>query len=50
MSGRGNCYDNAMLETLFKTPKSGLVWRTAFLSRAEAVVALAGYSDGFHEP
>jgi transposase InsO family protein len=30
MSGQGNCNDNAMVETFFKTLKSGLVWRTAF--------------------
>eukprot|EP01036_Dinobryon_divergens_P000595 gene595-769_t len=28
MSGKGNCYDNAMVETVFKTLKSELVWRT----------------------
>ncbi len=30
MSGKGNCYDNAMVETFFKTIKSELVWRTVF--------------------
>ncbi len=30
MSGRGNCYGNAMVETVFKTIKSELIWRTAF--------------------
>ena len=30
MSGTGNCYDNAMVETLFKTIKSELIWRTRF--------------------
>src|ERR671916_433950 len=29
MSGKGNCYDNSMVETFFKTLKSELVWRTA---------------------
>ena len=32
MSGKGNCYDNAMVETVFKTIKSELVWRTRFQS------------------
>ena len=36
MSGKGNCYDNAMVETFFKTIKSELVWRTVFYTRAEA--------------
>ncbi len=26
MSGRGNCYDNAMVEAFFKTIKSELIW------------------------
>ena len=33
MSGKGNCYDNAMVETVFKTIKSELIWRTIWLSR-----------------
>ncbi|MGS0639387.1 integrase core domain-containing protein, partial [Citrobacter sp. VF227] len=50
MSGKGNCYDNAMVETFFKTLKSELVWRTAFQTRAEATIALARYIDGFYNP
>lgn len=50
MSGTGNCYDNAMVETFFKTLKSELVWRTVFLTRAEARDALARYIDGFYNP
>ena len=30
MSGKGNYYDNAMVETFCKTLKSELVWRTTF--------------------
>jgi putative transposase len=50
MSGKGNCFDNAVVETFFKTLKSELVWRTTFQTRAEAVVALARYIDGFYNP
>lgn len=50
MSGRGNCYDNAMVETFFKTLKSELVWRTVFDTRAEATRAIGGYIDRFHNP
>jgi transposase InsO family protein len=50
MSGQGNCYDNAMVETFFKTLKSELVWRTAFQIRSEAIDALARYIDGFYNP
>lgn len=50
MSGKGNCYDNAMVETFFKTIKSELVWRTTFYTRASAEHAIAGYIDGFYNP
>jgi len=50
MSGKGNCYDNAMVETFFKTLKSDLVWRTAFQSRTAAEDAIARYIDGFYNP
>jgi putative transposase len=50
MSGKGNCYDNAMVETFFKTLKAELVWRTVFQTRVEAHDALARYIDGFYNP
>ncbi len=50
MSGRGNCFDNSMVETVFKTLKAELVWRTAFLSRQQAELALSRYIDGFYNP
>lgn len=50
MSGKGNCFDNAMVETFFKTLKSELVWRTVFQSRVEATVAIGRYIDGFYNP
>jgi putative transposase len=50
MSGKGNCYDNAMVETFFKTLKSELVWRTTFLTRSDAERAIARYIDGFYNP
>lgn len=50
MSGKGNCYDNAMVETLFKTIKSELIWRTSFQSRFQAENAIARYIDGFYNP
>jgi putative transposase len=50
MSGRGNCYDNSVVETFFKTLKSELVWRTVFQTRAEATEAIARYIDGFYNP
>ena len=41
MSGKGNCYDNAMVETFFKTLKSEFVWRTVFSTRNEAERAMS---------
>lgn len=48
MSGKGNCYDNAVVETFFKTIKSELVWRTAFETRRQATIQIARYIDGFY--
>jgi putative transposase len=50
MSGKGNCYDNSVVETFFKTLKSELVWRTVFQTRAEAKQAIGRYIDGFYNP
>ncbi|AVM72908.1 Integrase core domain protein [Magnetospirillum gryphiswaldense MSR-1] len=38
MSGKGNCDDNAMVETVFKTIKSEMIWRTAWQSRNQGRV------------
>jgi len=50
MSATGNCYDNAMVETFFKTLKSELVWRTIFYTRQQATQAIGRYIDGFYNP
>lgn len=50
MSGKGNPYDNAMVETFFKTLKSELVWRTMFETRQDAEGAIGRYIDGFYNP
>jgi putative transposase len=50
MSGRENCCDNAMVETMFKTIKTGLVWRTAFKSWHQVSKAIGLYIEGFHNP
>jgi transposase InsO family protein len=46
MSGTGNCYDYAMVETFFKTLKSELVWRIVFYTRQEADQAIGATSTG----
>lgn len=50
MSGKGNCYDNAVVETFFKTIKSELIWRTVFQTRNQATQEIAHYIDGFYNP
>jgi hypothetical protein len=50
MSGKGNCYDNAMVETFFKTLKSELIWHTMFETRQDAEQAIGRYIDGFYNP
>ncbi|WP_433850450.1 IS3 family transposase [Brucella pseudogrignonensis] len=50
MSEKGNCYDNAMVETVFKTIKSELIWRTVFQTRNDAIKAIGEYIDGFYNP
>ena len=36
MSDKGNCYDNAPVESFFKTLKAELIWRMKFQTRAIA--------------
>lgn len=50
MFDKTNRFNNAKVETFFKTLKSELVWRTAFRMRSEAVDARARYIDGFYNP
>jgi putative transposase len=50
MSGRGNCYDNAMVESVFKTIKEELVWRTSYATRDQAQQAIGQYIEGFYNP
>ena len=50
MSGKGNCYDNAVVETVFKTIKSELIWCISFQTRRQAEIAIGGYIDSFHDP
>ncbi len=50
MSSTGNCYDNAMVETVFKTIKAELVWRQSWQSRKQAKIAIFEYINGFYNP
>ena len=50
MSGKGNCYDNAAMETFFKTIKAELIWRHPWHTRRAAEVAIFEYINGFYNP
>jgi transposase InsO family protein len=50
MSGKGNCYDNAVVETFFKTLKAELVWRQPWYTRRQCELALFQYINGFYNP
>lgn len=50
MSGKGNCWDNAITETFFKTLKAELIWRQTWQTRRQAEAALFQYINGFYNP
>ena len=45
MSRKGNCWDNAVAESFFKTLKSELVYHQDFQSRATAKQAVFEYIE-----
>jgi putative transposase len=50
MSGKGNCYDDAAVETFFKTIKAELIWRRSWETRRHAEIAIFEYINGFYNP
>ena len=50
MSGTGNCYDNAAVETFFKTIKAELLWQRSWRTRRDAEIAIFDYINGFYNP
>lgn len=50
MSGKGNCYDNAAIETFFKTIKAELIWHRTWEIRRQAEIAIFQYIYGFYNP
>jgi len=48
MSRRGDCWDNAVVESFFATLKRELVYRERWTTRAEAQGALAAYLNGWY--
>jgi len=50
MSGKGNCFDNAVVEAFFKSLKAELIWRCNWNTRRETQMALLEYINGFYNP
>ncbi|MDG1210443.1 MAG: IS3 family transposase [Paracoccaceae bacterium] len=50
MSGKGDCFDNAVVETFFKTIKAELIWRRSWETRRQAEMAIFQYINGFYNP
>jgi putative transposase len=48
MSSKDNCYDNASVETFFKTIKAELIWRQSWPTRRQAETAIFQYINGFY--
>jgi transposase InsO family protein len=48
MSRRGDCWDNAVLESFFATLKRELVYRRRFATRAQAIQAIFEYIEVFY--
>ena len=48
MSGNGNCYDNAVTESFFKTLKTELVYTEDYRTREEARQSLFEYIEVFY--
>lgn len=50
MSGKGNCYDNAVVKTFFKSLKAEVLWRQNWPTRHQAEIAIFHYINGFYNP
>ena len=48
MSGKGNCYDNAIAESFFKTLKTELIYQNSYRSKKEAYMSVFEYIEGFY--
>jgi len=48
MSRRGDCWDNAVVESFFATLKTELVHEARWATRAQATAALAAYIEGWY--
>lgn len=50
MSRKGDCWDNAVAESFFSTPKTELIHRQSFPTRRAAAEAIRNYIEDFYNP
>ena len=50
MSGKGNCYDNAVVESFFATLKTEEVEGLRYQTRQQAKTSIFSYIEGFYNP
>ncbi len=48
MSGRGNCYDNAMMESFWATLKTELIHQQTYATRQQARQSIFEYIEVFY--
>ena len=48
MSGKGNCYDNAVVESFFRTLKTELVDFKKYVAREQAKLSIFEYIEVFY--
>ena len=48
MSGKENYYDNAVVETFFKSLKAEMLWRQSWPTRRQTTAAPFQYTKGFY--
>jgi transposase InsO family protein len=48
MSRKGNCWDNPVAESFFKTLKTELVYHTDYATKQQAKLAIFEYIEGWY--
>lgn len=48
MSGKGNCFDNVVAESFFKTLKTELVYHNRYATKEKAKDSISGYIENFN--
>ena len=50
MSGKGDCWDNAVAESFFATIKGEMIDHEDYTTRRVAITAIGDYIDAFYNP